>query len=85
MKENTYFRRIVTIALMLLAFVADSSAVLKEENLEKTLSILRTELNTQYREQAARLAMQKRRSDEVRSRIMEVWQKSNQNALMLYS
>lgn len=85
MKENTFFRRIVTIALMLLAFVADSSAVLKEENLEKTLSILRTELNTQYREQAARLAMQKRRSDEVRSRIMEVWQKSNQNALMLYS
>ena len=85
MKENTYFRRIVTIALMLLTFVADSSAVLKEENLEKTLSILRTELNTQYREQAARLAMQKRRSDEVRSRIMEVWQKSNQNALMLYS
>ena len=85
MKENTYFRRIVTIALMLLAFVADSSAVLKEENLEKTLSILRTELKTQYREQAARLAMQKRRSDEVRSRIMEVWQKSNQNALMLYS
>ncbi|MGM9697816.1 MAG: mechanosensitive ion channel family protein [Prevotella sp.] len=85
MKENTFFRRIITIALMLLAFVADSSAVLKEENLEKTLSILRTELNTQYREQAARLAMQKRRSDEVRSRIMEVWQKSNQNALMLYS
>ena len=85
MKENTFFRRIVTIALMLLTFVADSSAVLKEENLEKTLSILRTELNTQYREQAARLAMQKRRSDEVRSRIMEVWQKSNQNALMLYS
>ena len=85
MKNNTLFRRITIVALLLVTFLADSSAVLKEENLDKTLSILRTELSTQYKEIATRTAMQKRRSEEIRNRIMEVWRKSNQNALMLYS
>ena len=85
MNNNTLFRRITIVALLLVTFLADSSAVLKEENLDKTLSILRTELSTQYKEIATRTAMQKRRSEEIRNRIMEVWRKSNQNALMLYS
>ena len=60
MKNNTLFRRITIVALLLVTFLADSSAVLKEENLDKTLSILRTELSTQYKEIATRTAMQKR-------------------------
>ena len=85
MKETSTIRRIATILLLLTFCVADSLAVLKEENLDKTLSILRNELTTQHKEITTRTAMQKRRSEEIRNRIMEVWQKSNQNALMLYS
>ena len=85
MKKTSTIRRIATIVLLLTFCVADSLAVLKEENLDKTLSILRNELTTQHKEITTRTAMQKRRSEEIRNRIMEVWQKSNQNALMLYS
>ena len=83
--KNIIFTKAAIVVFLLTLFAGKASAVLKEENLEKTLSILRTELTTQYREQAARAAMQERRSNEVKRRIMEVWQKSNQNALMLYS
>ena len=85
MKKTSTIRHIATVVLLLTFCVADSLAVLKEENLDKTLSILRNELTTQHKEITTRTAMQKRRSEEIRNRIMEVWQKSNQNALMLYS
>lgn len=85
MKANTIIKRISAIVVLLLLCVAETFAVLKEENLEKTLAILRNELSTQHKEITTRSEMQKRKSEEVRSRIMEVWQRSNQNALMLYS
>ena len=85
MNKSILIRRTISIVIMALAFATHASAVLKEENLEKTLAILRNELTTQYEEISARTEMQKRKREEVKSRIMEVWQKSNQNALMLYS
>ncbi|MGM9704265.1 MAG: mechanosensitive ion channel family protein [Prevotella sp.] len=85
MKANTIIKRISAIVVLLVLCVAETFAVLKEENLEKTLAILRNELSTQHKEITTRTEMQKRKSEEVRSRIMEVWQRSNQNALMLYS
>ena len=85
MKANTIIKRISAIVVLLVLCVAETFAVLKEENLEKTLAILRNELSTQHKEITTRSEMQKRKSEEVRSRIMEVWQRSNQNALMLYS
>ena len=58
MKETSTIRRIATVVLLLTFCVADSLAVLKEENLDKTLSILRNELTTQHKEITTRTAMQ---------------------------
>ena len=75
------------IAMMIIAMVfsLQANAVLKEENLDKTLAILKNELTTQYEEISTRTARQKARSQDMHNRIMEVWRMSNQNALMLYS
>ena len=85
MKKHTHFNHILLLAFMALFFATDAKAVLKEENLERTLFILHNELNVQYKEQATRAAIQKRRREDMKNRIIEVWRKSNQNALMLYS
>ena len=63
--KNILFTKAAIVVFLLTLFAGKASAVLKEENLEKTLSILRSELTTQYREQAARAAMQERRTNEV--------------------
>ena len=85
MKKHMHFNHILLLAFMALFFATDAKAVLKEENLERTLFILHNELNVQYKEQATRAAIQKRRREDMKNRIIEVWRKSNQNALMLYS
>jgi small-conductance mechanosensitive channel len=62
-----------------------ANAVLKEKNLENTLSILRTEL-TNYRSELERQSGYiKEQQQKVFTNIMGVMSQSNQNALMLYS
>ena len=82
---KTFFLRVIALMMTALTFSIQADAVLKEENLDKTLAILKTELTTQYEEISTRTARQKARSQDMHNRIMEVWRKSNQNALMLYS
>lgn len=77
-------KKIILIILLTLVLLP-ANAVLKEKNLENTLSILRTEL-TNYRSELERQSGYiKEQQQKVFTNIMGVMSQSNQNALMLYS
>ena len=77
-------KRILTIALVLLTTLG-AHAVLKEKDLTQTLHILRSELTMHHRELSQQLEMHRKQNEQVRNRLMETMQRSNQNSLMLYS
>ncbi|MBQ8047071.1 MAG: mechanosensitive ion channel [Prevotella sp.] len=77
-------RRIATIALLLLMTIP-SLAVLKEKNLDNTLSILRSELVESRKELMQQSGLMKEQREMVFNNIMDIMNKSNQNFLMLYS
>ena len=77
-------KRILSLLLVLLTTLG-AQAVLKEKDLQQTLQILRTELTTYHRELSQQIEMNRKQSDQVRQRLMETMQRSNQNSLMLYS
>ena len=77
-------KKILTILLVLLTTLS-ARAVLKEKDLQQTLQILRTELTMHHRELSQQIEMNRKQSDQVRQRLMETMQRSNQNSLMLYS
>jgi len=60
-------------------------AVLKEQNLEHTLSILRLELTERYTEMADQTKAQLIQNRQMQNELMETMKRSNQNSLMLYS
>ena len=76
--------RILTL-LAVIALVMPASAVLKEKDLPQTLQILRTELTRHHRELSQQLELSKKKSEQVRTQLIETMQRSNQNSLMLYS
>ena len=53
--------RAIAILIIAMVFSLQANAVLKEENLDKTLAILKNELTTQYEEISTRTARQKAR------------------------
>lgn len=74
------------ILVALLAMIAiPADAVLKEENLQKTLSILRHELEKTHNEMGERQKRMLKSSERMRTRLMEAMNHANQNSLMLYS
>lgn len=66
-------------------FALPSQAVLKEKDLNNTLSILRNELTQTHQEQKKMQIKFKNSSDKVKKNLFAILSKSNQNALMLYS
>ena len=60
-------------------------AVLKEANLDNTLSILRVELMDHYKELDRHTGLMKEQQQRVFSELMTIMNRSNQNSLMLYS
>ncbi len=75
----------ITIILFIAMFAISAHAVLKEKDLQQTLSILRTELTHYHQELANQIEQNKRQSEQVRYQLMETMKNSNQNSLMLYS
>ena len=80
MKKNVL---ITILSALLLALPAH--AVLKEKDLKQTLTILRGELTGYHMEQAKQLRMFKSQNEQIRTNMFSIMQRSNQNALMLYS
>ncbi len=77
-------KRLVTTLLALLA-VLHASAVLKEKDLEQTLSVLRQELTDYHRELTGQAGERRQRNEQIYKELMQTMQRANQNALMLYS
>ncbi len=78
-------KKLFILYLLTLLFALPGNAVLKEKDLNNTLSVLRNELTTFHQEQKRRQQIYRNSSDMVKKNLFSVLSKSNQNALMLYS
>ena len=78
-------KRILLLLTILSVGMMQAHAVLKEDSLSNTLSLLRQELIKYHDEFAARQVASAASNRRVLSTLMEAVQRSNQNALMLYS
>lgn len=78
-------RRIYLLFVIAMIAILPSHAVLKEKNLDNTLSLLRLEL-TNYRSDLERQSgMMKAQQEQVMMNMISVMNRSRQNSLMLYS
>lgn len=78
-------RRIYLLLVIAMIGILPSHAVLKEKNLDNTLSLLRLEL-TNYRSDLERQSgMMKAQQEQVMMNMISVMNRSRQNSLMLYS
>lgn len=71
--------------LLLMVFIMQSQAVLKERDLEQTLTILRDELTRHYEDLRDQREERKQQNEEIIQNLTQTMRQSNQNALMLYS
>ena len=71
--------------MLLLCMAQTSHAVLKEADLENTLTILRQEMTNYYQDQKVQAESSKQMRQLVFTELMSIVRRSNQNALMLYS
>ena len=78
-------KKIAFIIALLLGITIEADAVLKEQNLEETLTILRLELTKYYHELNSKRDDRKEQRDEVFRNLTQTMKLSNQNSLMLYS
>lgn len=82
---DTVMKRFFAVLIILLGCLIQAQAVLKEKDLKSTLSILRQELTNYHRELSEQAEERKKENENIRIRISDIWNRSNQNALMLYS
>ena len=78
-------KRFVLIIALILGITIEAGAVLKEKNLDETLSILRSELTKYYHELTSQRQEREEQTQEVFRNLTQTMRQSNQNALMLYS
>ncbi len=82
--EKRLLRRLVCLVITL-CLCLDAGAVLKEKNLESTLSVLRAELETAFSEQRQNMARYTAYNQAQHKQMISLMQRSDQIALMLYS
>ena len=78
-------RRLYIILLLLAGIIGEAGAVLKEKNLEQTLTILRSELTKQYVDLNEQREERQEQREQVYQSLSQTMRQANQNALMLYS
>ncbi len=78
-------KRFAIFLLFLLGLAAEAGAVLKEQDLDRTLEILLTELKDQNDELTKRGRIRKSRNKDIINQLMATMKRADQNALMLYS
>ena len=78
-------KRLFLIGLILMSFCFDARAVLKEKDLEQTLSILQAELEQYNNELTVRSAARRDRTKRLITQLLQTMKRADQNALMLYS
>ena len=78
-------KRLFIILFLLCTSSSISWAVLKEKDLEQTLSVLRLELIEYHHELSGQAGERRQKNTQVINELMETMKRSNQNSLMLYS
>ena len=78
-------KKYIIIMALLLGITIEAGAVLKEKDLEETLTILRSELTKHYHELTSQREKREEQNQEVFRNLTQTMKQSNQNALMLYS
>ena len=78
-------KKYIIIMALLLGITIEAGAVLKEKDLEETLTILRSELTKHYHELTSQREKREAQTQEVFRNLTQTMKQSNQNALMLYS
>ena len=79
------YKRILFITILLFIITLPASAVLQEDSLKNSLSVLRHELIAQHLEQTKQLNNSKFISEQVMNQLKEIGEHSAQVSLMLYS
>lgn len=79
-----FFKRLACLLIMLCVSIS-AGAVLKEKNLNSTLSVLRAELETAFYEQRNNMARYNMYTEQQHKQMVALMQRSDQVALMLYS
>ena len=78
-------KRFLLIFALMLGFISEAGAVLKEKDLEQTLAILQAELEQYNNELTVRSAVRKERAKQLITNLLLTMKQADQNALMLYS
>jgi len=78
-------KRLVIILLLLAGIAYEASAVLKEKDLEQTLTILQAELEQYNSELSMRSAARRERTKRLLTTLLQTMKRADQNAMMLYS
>ena len=78
-------KRLLLIFILMVAYLLPTHAVLKERNIEGTLAMLRIELTESHRKLERQSSFMKMQRMEVMSQLIATMNKSQQNAMMLYS
>ena len=75
----------ILLSLLVFFFFTGANAVLKEQDLEQTLSVLRAELTEYHQELISQAEFRKQQTRDIISQLQEAMKRSSQNSLMLYS
>jgi small-conductance mechanosensitive channel len=78
-------KRLIIILFMLAGIAYEAGAVLKEKDLEQTLTILQAELEEYNNELTIRSAARRDRMKRLITQLLQTMKRADQNALMLYS
>jgi len=78
-------KRIAYIIILLIGMTVEAGAVLKEKDLEQTLTFLQAELEQYNNELTVRSAVRRERTKELIKQLLHTLKLADQNALMLYS
>ena len=78
-------KKLIIRLIMLAGFVVEANAVLKEKDLEQTLTILQAELEQYNSELSVRSAARRERTKRLLTQLLQTMKRADQNAMMLYS
>ena len=78
-------KRLTLTLILLIGMLTEASAVLKEKDLNQTLTILQQELAQYKTELTTRSAIRKQRNKQIIQELVSAMKRADQNALMLYS
>lgn len=78
-------KKYLFLILLMITAVLPASAVLKEKDLDNTLSILRSELTKTYQDMRQQEQFMQLGQQRIRENMMDIYTRSSQNSLMLYS